>query len=105
MTNSRQSRQSIIAPVLLIAAGIAALLVVNGPVTILVFGHWYARWWPILLMAIGLMALAEWWADRGTGIRRSHHYVPTLILVLLGVVLSHAEHIVQVGRSCAFWQF
>lgn len=99
------SRQSIIAPALLVASGIAALLIVNGSVAIQVFGQWYARWWPILLIAIGLMVLGEWWADRGTGIRRRHHYVPTLILVLLGVAASHAGHLIQFGRFCAFRPF
>lgn len=98
-------RPSIVAPVLLIAAGGACLSMTTGSIELLTLGNWYARWWPILLVAAGLMSLAEWWADRGTEIRRRHHWVLILALVLLGAAASHAEHGIHLAYHCAQWRF
>lgn len=101
-------RPSIVAPVLLIAAGAAALAVAMGPLKLLTLGNWYALWWPVLLVAIGVMWLAEWWADHGTGIRRRHHYVLILALILLGVAAAHARQAartVRIAYPCVQWRF
>ncbi len=59
-----QRRTSIIGPLLLIALGVVFYLVHSGRVEVLHFFSWYARWWPVLLIVIGLLRLAEWAFDR-----------------------------------------
>lgn len=59
-----QRRTSIVGPLLLIALGVVFYLVHSGHVELLRFFAWYAHWWPVLLIVIGLLRLAEWAADR-----------------------------------------
>jgi DUF4097 and DUF4098 domain-containing protein YvlB len=59
-----QRRSSIIGPLLLIAVGVAFYLVHSGRVPMLEFVSWYSRFWPLLLIIIGLLRLAEWAIDR-----------------------------------------
>lgn len=59
-----QRRTSIIGPVLLIAVGVVFYLVHTGRLETLRFFNWYAHWWPVLLIAIGLLRMAEWVFDR-----------------------------------------
>ncbi|MBS1814492.1 MAG: DUF4097 family beta strand repeat protein [Acidobacteria bacterium] len=58
-------RTSIIGPLLLIAVGVVFLLIHFGRISSPVFFAWYGRWWPMLLIVIGLLRLGEWlWARR-----------------------------------------
>lgn len=59
-----QRRSSIIGPLLLIAVGVVFYLVHTGRVEAFRFFGWYAHWWPVLLIAVGLLRLAEWAFDR-----------------------------------------
>ena len=52
-------RSCALGPVLLIALGVLALLAETGHVNVLHLLHWYTRWWPLLLIGAGLIALAE----------------------------------------------
>jgi hypothetical protein len=51
-------------PVLLVITGLIALLIETGHLNPFHLLHWYIRWWPLLLMGAGLLALGEWWFDR-----------------------------------------
>lgn len=79
---------SVVGPVILIAVGIIALLVVTGRIESGEFWTWYGRWWPLLLIGAGLAMLGEWALDmrRQTAIRRSGSFVGILIfLAILGM--------------------
>jgi DUF4097 and DUF4098 domain-containing protein YvlB len=77
---------SVVGPVILIAVGIMALLLVMGRVDASNFWSWYGHWWPLLLIAAGLGLLAEWALDlrRGVPVRRGGSFVG--IIILLAVV-------------------
>ena len=50
-------RASIVGPCLLLAIGIIALLLETGHLSAAQFWTWYARWWPVLLIGVGLVSL------------------------------------------------
>ena len=51
-------------PLLLIVVGVIALLVETNKLSVFQFWDWYIRWWPLLLIGVGLISLAEWWLER-----------------------------------------
>jgi DUF4097 and DUF4098 domain-containing protein YvlB len=57
-------RGSILGPVVLIAAGILFLLLQAGRLDRARAWVWYGRWWPFLLVAAGVVVLAEWAVDQ-----------------------------------------
>lgn len=59
-----QRRTSLIGPLLLIAVGVVFFLLHTGRISTFVFFGWYSHWWPLLLIAIGVLRLAEWAIDR-----------------------------------------
>ncbi len=60
-------RSSIIGPLLLIAIGVLFLLIRTGRLGWLPFLNWYAHWWPLLLIGVGVLRLGEWALDRVRG--------------------------------------
>ena len=69
-------RPSMVGPMVLIVVGVIALLVEIGKLNAYHVWEWYIRWWPLLLIGVGLLSLGEWWLDRNHGpradARRSH---------------------------------
>ena len=67
-------RSSIIGPLMLIAVGVIFLLIQTGHMSMRFFWDWYGRWWPVLLIGVGLVMLLEWGWDQyfhsGEPIRR-----------------------------------
>lgn len=59
-------RSSIVGPFVVIALGVLFLLVQIGRLPAQVLWAWYARWWPLLLIGIGVIRLAEWGFDQVT---------------------------------------
>ncbi|MBV8114545.1 MAG: DUF4097 family beta strand repeat protein [Silvibacterium sp.] len=57
-------RTSIVGPCLLVTIGVVALLLETGKLSAGAFWIWYARWWPVLLILVGLVSLAEYFWDR-----------------------------------------
>jgi DUF4097 and DUF4098 domain-containing protein YvlB len=57
-------RSSILGPIVLLAAGIVFLLVEIGRLDRARVWTWYGHWWPFLLVAAGLVVLAEWAIDQ-----------------------------------------
>jgi DUF4097 and DUF4098 domain-containing protein YvlB len=57
-------RGSVLGPLLLIGAGIVFLLIQTGRIDRHDFFASYARWWPLLLVAAGVIVLAEWAFDQ-----------------------------------------
>ncbi len=88
-------RSSIVGPCILVAVGILALLIETGHLSGMQFWSWYGRWWPVLLIGVGLISLAEYFWDRNNPYagRRSVGGVVFLIL-FLGFFGwgSHAAH-------------
>jgi DUF4097 and DUF4098 domain-containing protein YvlB len=55
---------SIVGPLVLLVVGIVALLVETNQLNLVHFWDWYMRWWPLLLIGVGLLSLLEWTLDR-----------------------------------------
>lgn len=51
-------------PVVLIVIGVVALLVETGRIPAEMFWGWYGHWWPLLLIALGVLLLLEYLVDR-----------------------------------------
>jgi DUF4097 and DUF4098 domain-containing protein YvlB len=79
-------RPSAVGPVVLIVAGVLALLVETNLLNGFRLWEWYIRWWPLLLICVGLLSLGEWWLDRSQagGPRRGHGGLIVLIVCLAG---------------------
>lgn len=87
---------SMVGPLILIAIGFVALLVVSGKLSASAFWAWYAHWWPLLLIGAGLALLGEWALDmrRQTPVRRTGNFVGLLILMaFVGLGASGWRHL------------
>jgi DUF4097 and DUF4098 domain-containing protein YvlB len=76
---------SVVGPIILVAIGVIALLLVTGHIAADEFWTWYGRWWPLLLIAAGLAMLAEWAIDlkREVPVRRGGNFTGLLILLAI----------------------
>ncbi len=77
-------RPSITGPIVLLAVGIVALLVTSGRLNGFRVWDWYMHWWPVLLIAIGLISLLEYFLDRGdpyAGRRAGGGFVVLILLL------------------------
>lgn len=86
---------SVVGPIILIAIGVIALLLVTGRIDSGQFWTWYSNWWPLLLIGAGLALLAEWAIDlrRETPVRRSSSFIGILIfLAVLGFCAAGWNH-------------
>jgi DUF4097 and DUF4098 domain-containing protein YvlB len=86
---------SIVGPIILIAAGVVALLVMTGHIPGSEFVAWYGKWWPLLLIGAGLALLGEWALDlrREVPVRRGGSFVGIIVmLAILGLFASGWAH-------------
>jgi DUF4097 and DUF4098 domain-containing protein YvlB len=77
---------SITGPIVLIAIGIIALLIMTGRVDADVFWTLIEKWWPMLLIGLGIVALAEWAIDLrrpNPPMRRFGGYVWLIVLLIV----------------------
>jgi DUF4097 and DUF4098 domain-containing protein YvlB len=84
-------RPSIAGPVVLLAVGIVALLIEAGKLSSGVFWDWLVRWWPLLLIGIGLVSLLEWFLDRGQPYRRKTGGFGLVVLIFILVGLAYSR--------------
>jgi len=94
-------RGSVLGPLLLIAVGVLFLLVETSRLNLSRFWEWYGHWWPMLLVAAGIVLLAEWTFDQvhmrdpeRPPYRRSAGFGVFLLLfflVLAGVVVRNVH--------------
>lgn len=86
---------SIVGPIILIAIGVVAFLIITGHIAFAQFRGWYDQWWPLILILAGLALLGEWFLDlrAKTPVRRSSSFVGILILLaILGMGMSGFDH-------------
>jgi DUF4097 and DUF4098 domain-containing protein YvlB len=57
-------RSSILGPLLVVAAGVAILLIRTGRIPAPTFWGWYGTWWPLVLVVAGLVLVGEWVFDQ-----------------------------------------
>ena len=57
-------RTSILGPLLIVAIGVVALLVRLGRISFPAFMDFFGRWWPVLLVASGVVLVLEWIFDQ-----------------------------------------
>lgn len=89
-------RPSIAGPLILLVIGIFALLMETGRMSAARFWGWYAQWWPLLLIGVGLILLLEYFLDRNNpyaGRRSMGGFGFLILLLLLGGWGTHAAHV------------
>jgi DUF4097 and DUF4098 domain-containing protein YvlB len=57
-------RGSIVGPILVVTLGIIFLLVQTGRLQSYALWSWYSRWWPIVIVGVGIILLLEWVFDQ-----------------------------------------
>jgi hypothetical protein len=84
-------RPSIAGPLLLLAFGVVALLLETRTLAPGIFWPWYAKWWPLILIALGFVLLGEYVVDRRMEApgRRSFGFIGLLVLLSLVGISSH----------------
>jgi len=96
-------RPSITGPIVLLTVGIIALLVEMGRLNGYRVWDWYIQWWPVLLIAIGLISLLEYFLDRGdpyAGRRAGGGFVVLiLMLVFIGWAAKSAHWLRPMGQQ------
>jgi DUF4097 and DUF4098 domain-containing protein YvlB len=93
-------RPSMVGPVVLLTVGVLALLVETNQLNGFHLWDWYLHWWPLLLIAVGLLSVGEWWFDRsysssqGQVSRRSHGGLIALVICLavVGYLMNFGSH-------------
>lgn len=85
-------RPSITGPVVLLAFGIIALLVEMGRLNGYAIWDWYMRWWPVLLIAVGVISLAEYFFDRDDPYAQRRVGGGFVLLILFLVFLGWTAH-------------
>ncbi len=89
-------RPSVAGPLILLTIGVLALLMETGRMSAARFWSWYAQWWPLLLISIGLVLLLEYFIDRNNpyaGRRSMSGFGFLILLLLLGGWGTHASHV------------
>lgn len=97
-------RPSFVGPLVLLAIGIIAMLMTTGRLDPPEFWSWYARWWPILLIGLGVLLLGEYLLDRnspGAGRRSAGGLVWLVILMIVLGWITREGHLVGPFS----WQF
>ena len=97
-------RPSFVGPLVLLGIGIVALLITTGRMDAAQFWGWYAHWWPVLLIGLGVLLLAEYfidWGSPGAGHRSAGGLVWVVILLVCFGWMSRYGHLV--GPFA--WQF
>src|SRR6201994_2546975 len=87
-------RPALVRPIVLIIIGVVALLIQAGTISGYEFWDWYVRWWPLLLIGLGLALLGEWYLQQGDPYSRRTGVGGLVFLIvlvaMLGIVGKHA---------------
>ena len=85
-------RTSIVGPLLVIAIGVVLLLIQFGTIPAHRFEEWYGRFWPVFLVAVGLILVLEWAFDHHSTqsgvpfVRRGPGAGVIFLLILLALI-------------------
>ena len=79
-------RRSVSGPIILISIGIIFLLGTMGVLNWSKLGHWFAHFWPVILIIAGIIKLIEYQAAQRQGARASGIGVGGIFLIILLVV-------------------
>jgi DUF4097 and DUF4098 domain-containing protein YvlB len=90
-------RSSITGPLVLLTIGILALLIEIGRLSGYAVWEWYAHWWPLLLIGIGVISLAEYFFDRNNPYAGRRSAGGIVFLILLFAFLGWGTH------SARYW--
>ncbi|MBV8629422.1 MAG: DUF4097 family beta strand repeat protein [Silvibacterium sp.] len=85
-------RPSIVGPVVLLGVGIVALLLETGHMSMSGFWMWYERWWPALLILVGLVSLAEYFWDRNNPNAGYRSIGGVVFLIILLACIGWSAH-------------
>jgi DUF4097 and DUF4098 domain-containing protein YvlB len=88
-------RRSLAGPLVLIIVGVFFLLVTSHAISWPAFGHYFARFWPVLLILWGAVRLAEYYNDRQRGYPTrcvgAGGVMLIILLVIFGLGANSAE--------------
>ncbi len=96
-------RPSILRPFVLIAIGVVALLIQTGRISGYTFWGWYVHWWPLLLIALGLLSLLEWFLSRNSAYGARSSVGGLVFIIVLLAVLGFVGH--KAEESPFGWHF
>ena len=85
-------RTSIVGPCLLVAIGVIALMLETGHLSAAGLWTWYSRWWPSLLILVGLVSLAEYFWDRNNPYAGYRSVGGVAFLIILLACLGWSTH-------------
>ncbi len=89
-------RPSLVRPILLVGVGVVALLIQTGTLSGYTFWDWYVRWWPLVLIGVGVLLLGEWYLQRDQPYAGRFGFGGLLALLillpLLGLLGRHAAN-------------
>ncbi|GGG98617.1 DUF4097 family beta strand repeat-containing protein [Silvibacterium dinghuense] len=85
-------RASITGPIVLLTVGIIALLIETGHLNGFDVWNWYARWWPVILIAVGVVSLGEYFFDRDNPYAGRRSFGGIVFLVLFFAFLGWGTH-------------
>src|SRR6202000_2249466 len=80
-----RQRRSLSGPIILIAIGGLFLLGTMGVLNWSNLGHWFAHYWPVILIVAGLIKLIEYQAAHREGARPSGLGAGSIFLLILVV--------------------
>jgi hypothetical protein len=92
-----RSRRSLSGPIVLIAIGIVFLLGTMGVLDWHNLGHWFAHYWPVLLIVAGVIKLIEYQQAQRQGTRPSGLGAGGIFLmiaiIVVGLIATQASHV------------
>jgi DUF4097 and DUF4098 domain-containing protein YvlB len=83
-------RRSILGPVVLLSVGLIALLIETDRISAPAFWNWYSQWWPLLIIGMGLVLLAEYFVDRNNPVGGRRRVGGLVFLVILLASLGYS---------------
>src|SRR5690349_89940 len=83
-----RQRRSISGPIILIAIGVVFLLGTMGMLNWQSLGHWFAHYWPVLLIISGVIKLLEYQQAQKSGTRPSGIGAGGVFLILVLIVFG-----------------